>query len=199
MFSQLAALLGADAQELYSKLFNESLKGDADCGGLLVYNYVSGEPITGLNDGRPLLVRPKDGKLSLANFMRSQIYGVWASLAVGMEIFTNEKVNIRRLTGHGGLFKTPGVAQRYLAAAVNSAVTVMTTAGEGGPYGMALLAAYRNYREQMSLEDFLDQEVFAGAEGMTLAPEAEETAAFAEYLQRYRKALALEHTAVDCV
>ena len=199
MFSQLAKLLNADTEDLYGKLFNESLKGDADCGGLLVYNYVSGEPITGLNDGRPLMVRPKDSKLSLANFMRSQIYGVWASLAVGMQIFTAEKVNIRRLTGHGGLFKTPGVAQRYLAAAVNSAVTVMTTAGEGGPYGMALLAAYRNYREQMPLEDFLDQKVFANAEGITLEPDQAEVAAFAAYLERYQKALALEHTAVETV
>jgi sugar (pentulose or hexulose) kinase len=199
MFSQLAKLLGAEPEDLYGKLFNESLKGDLDCGGLLVYNYVSGEPITGLNDGRPLLVRPKESKLSLANFMRGQIYGIWASLAVGMQIFTEEKVNIRRLTGHGGLFKTAGVAQRYLAAAVNSAVTVMKTAGEGGPYGMALLAAYRSVRDQMSFEDFLENEVFAGAEGITLQPEEAEVAAFAEYLARYQKALALEHTAVDCV
>ena len=199
MFSQLAKLLGADMEDLYGKLFNESLKGDADCGGLLLYNYVSGEPITGLNDGRPLLVRPKESKLSLANFMRSQIYGIWASLAVGMQIFTDEKVNIRRLTGHGGLFKTPGVAQRYLAAAVNSAVTVMKTAGEGGPYGMALLAAYRSVREQMPLEDFLEKEVFAQAESMTLEPEASEVAAFADYLARYQKALALEHCAVETV
>lgn len=199
MFSQLAKLLGADTEDLYGKLFNESLKGDADCGGLLAYNYVSGEPITGLNDGRPLLVRPKESKLSLANFMRSQLYGVWASLAVGMQIFTDEKVTIRRLTGHGGLFKTPGVAQRYLAAAVNSAVTVMNTAGEGGPYGMALLAAYRNFREQMPLEDFLEKEVFAGAQSMTLEPEQSEVAAFADYLARYKKALALEHCAVETV
>jgi sugar (pentulose or hexulose) kinase len=200
MFSQLAKLLGAEPEDLYGKLFNESLKGDLDCGGLLVYNYVSAEPITGLNDdGRPLLVRPKESKLSLANFMRGQIYGIWASLAVGMQIFTEEKVNIRRLTGHGGLFKTAGVAQRYLAAAVNSAVTVMKTAGEGGPYGMALLAAYRSVRDQMSFEDFLENEVFAGAEGITLQPEEAEVAAFAEYLARYQKALALEHTAVDCV
>ena len=108
-------------------------------------------------------------------------------------------MNVRRLTGHGGLFKTPGVAQRYLAAAVDSAVTVMKTAGEGGPYGMALLAAYRNYREQMPLEDFLEKEVFAGAEGMTLQPDQSEVAAFRDYLERYRKALALEHTAVECV
>ena len=199
MFSELAKLTGGDTGELYGKLFNESLKGDADCGGLLLYNYVSGEPITGLNDGRPLLVRPKDSKLSLANFMRSQIYGVWASLAVGMQIFTDEKVTIRRLTGHGGLFKTEGVAQRYLAAAVNSAVTVMKTAGEGGPYGMALLAAYRNVRDQMPLEDFLEQEVFVGAEGMTLQPEESEVAAFRDYLARYQKALALEQVAVNCV
>ena len=116
-----------------------------------------------------------------------------------MQIFTDEKVNVRRLTGHGGLFKTAGVAQRYLAAAVNSAVTVMKTAGEGGPYGMALLAAYRNYRDRMPLEAFLEQEVFAGAEGMTLQPEEPEVAAFAAYLERYQKALALEQAAVECV
>ncbi|MBE6976902.1 MAG: ATPase [Ruminococcaceae bacterium] len=199
MFSQLGKLLGADTEGLYGKLFNESLKGDADCGGILLYNYVSGEPITGLNDGRPLLTRPKDSKLTLANFMRSQIYGIWASLALGMQIFTDEKVTVRRLTGHGGLFKTPGVAQRYLAAAVNSAVTVMTTAGEGGPYGMALLAAYLSKKDQMSFEDFLETEVFAGAESSTLEPDPAEVAAFAAWLEHYRKALALEHTAVECV
>ena len=199
LFRQLLEAVGADTEGLYGKLFNESLRGDTDCGGILLYNYVSGEPITGLNDGRPLLVRPKDSKLTLANFMRSQIYGIWASLALGMQILTDEKVTVRRLTGHGGLFKTPGVAQRHLAAAVNSAVTVMTTAGEGGPYGMALLAAYLGKKDQMSFEDFLENEVFAGAEGSTLEPDPAEVAAFAAWLENYRKALALEHTAVECV
>jgi len=199
MFRELLDTMGADAADLYGKLFNKSLEGDVDCDDVLLYNYISGEPITGLTDGRPLLVRRKDSKLSLANFMRSQIYGAFASLAVGMEILWNEKVQIKQLTGHGGLFKTPGVAQRYLAAAMNSAVTVMTTAGEGGPYGMALLAAYMMKKDDMTLEDFLQNEVFANAESITTTADPAEAEGFARYLKAYCAGLKLEHTAVDCI
>ena len=199
MFGEILETMGADASDLYAKLFCKSLEGDTDCDDVLLYNYVSGEPITGLNDARPLLVRRKDSKLTLANFMRSQIYGIIASTAVGMRILWNEKVQIKQLTGHGGLFKTPGVAARYLAAAMNSPVTVMKTAGEGGPYGMALLAAYLQKKDEMSLEDFLQNEVFAGAESITTQPEASDMEGFARYLDAYCDGLKLEHTAVDCI
>ena len=201
MFRQILTAVGAEdrADNLYETLFNESLQGAGDCDEVLLYNYISGEPVTGLNDGRPLLVRRKDSQLSLANFMRSQIYSTMASLAVGSKILTDEQVQIHRLTGHGGLFKTPGVAQRYLAAAMNSAVMVMKTAGEGGPYGMALLAAYRARREEMSFEDYLENTVFGNAEGTTVAPDPQDVAGFKAYLEAYCNALPLEHCAVSCV
>ena len=163
---------------------------------MTLFNYISGEPVTGLNDGRPLLVRRKDSKLSLANFMRSQIYSIFASLAVGHRILHGENVRIKRLTGHGGLFKTPGVAQRYLAAAMDAPVTVMKTAGEGGPYGMALLAAYLLHAKETTLEDYLENVAFAGAESSTMEPDAADVAGYKVYLQTYCDALDLEHTAV---
>lgn len=201
MFSQIIQCTGAEVSsgELYGKLFNDSLRGDADCGGVLLYNYISGEPVTGLTDGRPLLVRRQDSKLSLSNFMRSQIYSVMASLAVGMRILTGEQVWIKRLTGHGGLFKIPGVAQRYLAAAMNVPVTVMKTAGEGGPYGMAILAAYLRKKDEMTLEHYLQNEVFCGVEGSTVEPEPADVEGFARYLTAYCGGLPLEHCAVTCV
>ena len=201
MFGEILTAVGADVStgELFGKLFNESLKGDADCDDVTLFNYISGEPVTGLNDGRPLLVRRKDSKLSLANFMRSQIYSIFASLAVGHRILHAEQVRIKRLTGHGGLFKTPGVAQRYLAAAMDAPVTVMKTAGEGGPYGMALLAAYLLHAKETTLEDYLENVAFAGAESSTMEPDAADVAGYKAYLQVYYDALDLEHTAVKCV
>ena len=201
MFGEILSAVGAEVSggELYGKLFNESLKGAADCDDVTLFNYISGEPVTGLNDGRPLLVRRKDSKLSLANFMRSQIYSIFASLAVGHRILDAEQVRIRRLTGHGGLFKTPGVAQKYMAAALNAPVTVMKTAGEGGPYGMALLAAYLLKAKEISLEEYLENVVFGDAEGSTMEPDAADVAGYKAYLQAYCDALDLEHTAVKCV
>lgn len=201
MFGEILSAVGAEVSggELYGKLFNESLKGAADCDDVTLFNYISGEPVTGLNDGRPLLVRRKDSKLSLANFMRSQIYSIFASLAVGHRILDAEQVRIRRLTGHGGLFKTPGVAQKYMAAALNAPVTVMKTAGEGGPYGMALLAAYLLKAEEISLEEYLENVVFGDAEGSTMEPDAADVAGYKAYLKAYCDALDLEHTAVKCV
>ena len=201
MFGEILSAVGAEVSggELYGKLFNESLKGAADCDDVTLFNYISGEPVTGLNDGRPLLVRRKDSKLSLANFMRSQIYSIFASLAVGHRILDAEQVRIRRLTGHGGLFKTPGVAQNYMAAALNAPVTVMKTAGEGGPYGMALLAAYLLKAKEISLEEYLENVVFGDAEGSTMEPDAADVAGYKAYLKAYCDALDLEHTAVKCV
>ena len=201
MFGEILSAVGAEVSggELYGKLFNESLKGAADCDDVTLFNYISGEPVTGLNDGRPLLVRRKDSKLSLANFMRSQIYSIFASLAVGHRILDAEQVRFRRLTGHGGLFKTPGVAQKYMAAALNAPVTVMKTAGEGGPYGMALLAAYLLKAKEISLEEYLENVVFGDAEGSTMEPDAADVAGYKAYLKAYCDALDLEHTAVKCV
>ena len=201
MFGEILSAVGAEVSggELYGKLFNESLKGAADCDDVTLFNYISGEPVTGLNDGRPLLVRRKDSTLSLANFMRSQIYSIFASLAVGHRILDAEQVRIRRLTGHGGLFKTPGVAQKSLAAALNAPATVMKTAGEGGPYGMALLAAYLLKAKEISLEEYLENVVFGDAEGSTMEPDAADVAGYKAYLKAYCDALDLEHTAVKCV
>lgn len=199
IFHEILELAGANAPDLYGSLFAKSLQASPDCDDILLYNYISGEPVTGLTDGRPLLVRRKDSCLNLANFMRSQIYSVMASLAVGMQILTKENVHIKRLTGHGGLFKTPGVAQRYLAAAMGTPVTVMKTAGEGGPYGMALLAAYLSKKDEMSLEDYLQNEVFSGIEGTTIEPDKTDVDGYARYLQTYRSALKLERTAIDCI
>jgi len=197
MFREILEVSGADASDLYTDLFNKSLEGDSDCGGILLYNYIAGEHITGVSQGRPLLVRKPENKLSLANFMRSQICGTMASLALGNRILKDEQVQIRQLTGHGGLFKTPGVAQRYLAAAMNSPVTVMTTAGEGGPYGMAVLAAYMGKKDEMTLESYLQDVVFRNADSLTVAPTEEEVAGFNRYLDAYAKGLALEHCAVE--
>ena len=201
MFGQMLKTVGAEVStgDLYGRLFGESLEADADCDGVILYNYVSGEPVTGLTNGRPLLVRRKDSRLSLANFMRSQIYSIFASLAVGHRILNDEQVRIKRLTGHGGLFKTPGVAQRYLAAAMNSPVSVMKTAGEGGPYGMAILAAYMLHKDEMTLEDYLQNVVFGGVEGSTMEPDPADVAGYAAYLADYCAGLPLEHTAVNCV
>ena len=201
MFGEILSAVGAEVSggELYGKLFNESLKGAADCDDVTLFNYISGEPVTGLNDGRALLVRRKDSKLSLASCMRSQIYSIFASLAVGHRILDAEQVRIRRLTGHGGLFKTPGVAQKYMAAALNAPVTVMKTAGEGGPYGMALLAAYLLNAKEISLEEYLENVVFGDAEGSTMEPDAADVAGYKAYLKAYCDALDLEHTAVKCV
>lgn len=199
LFTEVLETAGADTADLYSKLFTKSLAGDADCDGVILYNYISGEPITGLTDGRPLLVRRPDSRLTLANFMRSQIYSVMASLAYGMQILRDEKVQINRLTGHGGIFKTPGVAQKYMAAAMNSPITVMKTAGEGGPYGMAILAAYMGKKQQMPLEAYLENVVFAYTEGSTVSPDKDEVEGFAQYLDSYCRGLPLESYSVQCI
>lgn len=201
LFREVLQSVGAEdrADKLYPVLFEKSLQGSRDCDGILLYNYVSGEPVTGLISGRPLLMRQSGSELTLSNFMRSQIYSVLASLAIGIRILDSERVCIKRLTGHGGLFKTPGVAQRYLAAAMNAPVTVMSTAGEGGPYGMAILAAYREMCCKLSLADFLQDIVFAGAESRTVLPDEADRAGFAKYLDAYSAGLSVEACAVQCL
>jgi len=201
IFKEFQELMGmpVDMNQLYTNLFNVTTKGDADCGGILSYNYVSGEPVTGLADGRPLFVRSANDKFSLANFMRAHLYGAIGVLKIGNDILLKEeKVKVDRITGHGGYFTTPGVGQKMLAAALNSPISVMETAGEGGAWGIALLAAYAvNNDRKLSLPDYLDLVVFAGNAGTEIAPTPEDVAGFNAYIENYKKGLAIEQAAVE--
>ena len=202
LFKEYQEMMGmpVDMNEIYTRLFNKALEGDADCGGLMAFNYVSGEPITGLSDGRPLFVRSANDKFSLANFMRTHLYGAIGVLKIGNDILLKEEhVKVDRITGHGGYFKTKGVGQRMLAAALSSPISVMETAGEGGAWGIALLAAFLvNNNGKLSLADYLEENVFAGDAGVEIAPTDEDVAGFNCYIERYKKALAIEKTAVEC-
>lgn len=202
LFKEYQQLLGVpvDMNEVYGKLYNNALNGDADCGGLISYNYISGEPVTGLAEGRPLFVRTAGDKFNLANFMRAHLYASVGVLKIGNDIlFKEENVKVDRITGHGGLFKTKGVGQRILAAAINSPISVMETAGEGGAWGIALLAAYLvNNTEKLSLADYLDKVVFAGNAGVEIAPTAEDVAGFNKYIESYKAGLPIEEAAVKC-
>ena len=201
MFREYQELLGipVDMNEIYGKLYNNALKGETDCGGLISYNYVSGEPITGLAEGRPLFVRSASDKFNLANFMRAHLYASVGALKIGNDILFNEEhVSVDRITGHGGLFKTKGVGQRVLAAAINSPISVMETAGEGGAWGIALLAAYLQEAKEKTLPEWLDQCVFAGNEGIEIAPTEDEVAGFNRYIENYRNCLGVEQAAVKC-
>ena len=200
LLAESAALCGAsiDKGTLFAKLFNESLKGAPDCGGITPINYISGESVTHLDAGAPLLLRRPDSAFTLANFMRANIYSAFATLAMGLEILKKENVAMDTLLGHGGIFKTQGVAQRYLAAAASAPVTCMETAGEGGPYGMALLAAYCLHRtEGETLADYLNRYVFADARSTTLAPDPAEQAGFAEFLNQYQTVLKAERAVIE--
>ncbi len=198
VLKETARLFGADPStgELYTKLYEKSLEGDPDCGGITGYNYMAGEGVTHLDAGRPMVIRKPDSKFTLANFLRAQLYSTMATLAVGMDILAKENVAIDCLMGHGGLFKTPVVGQKYLAAACNAPVTCMTTAGEGGPYGMALLAAYAANKEG-SLEEFLNKHIFADCASTTLAPVSEDVEGFKAYLTRFVAGLPVEKAAVE--
>ena len=200
LFKQYQELLGVpvDMNEVFGKLYNHALEGDADCGGLIAYNYISGEPVTGLAEGRPMFVRSANDHFNLANFMRANLYASVAVLKIGNDVlFKDEKVQVDRITGHGGLFKTKGVGQRILAAAINSPISVMETAGEGGAWGIALLAGYLvNNDEKLSLADYLDKKVFAGNTGVEIAPTAEDVAGFDKYIETYKAGLAIEQAAV---
>jgi len=201
LFREFAEAMGygADSGKLFSVLLNKALEADPDGGGLLSYGYLSGENITGLEEGRPLFVRSPKSRFNLANFMRTHLYAAFGALKIGMDILTeNEQVAIDSILAHGGLFKTPVVGQRLLAAALNVPVSVMSTAGEGGAWGMALLASYMSTKEAgESLEDFLDQKVFQGVESTELAPDATDVAGFAAFIERYRAGLAIERAAVE--
>ena len=199
VLEEAARLFGANpsTSELYRKLYEKSLEGGADCGGVLVCNYLAGEGVTHMDAGRPMVVRRPDSVFNLANFFRAQLYATMATLKIGMDILAEEGVAIDSLTGHGGLFKTPVVGQSYMAAACNAPVTCMETAGEGGPYGMALLAAYMLQKsEGESLEDYLASRVFAGVSGSTVEPETDTAAGFDSYIKWYKALLEVEQAAV---
>ena len=202
LFKEYQTLLGVpvDEKQIFKVLFENALNGEPDCGGLITYNYISGEPVTGFADGRPLFVRSANDKFNLANFMRCHIYGSISVLKFGNDILLNEEgVKVDRITGHGGLFTVKGVGQRMLAAAINSPISVMETAGEGGAWGIALLAAYRvNNPKGLSLPDYLDEVVFAGNTGTEIAPTPEEVAGFNRYLDNYKACLPVEKAAVEC-
>lgn len=200
VLGETARLFGAapSTGELYTRLYEKSLEGDPDCGGLLVCNYMAGEGVTHMDAGRPLVIRKPESKFTLANFFRAQLYSTMSTLKIGMDILAKEHVAIDSLTGHGGLFKTPVVGQKYMAAACGAPVTCMETAGEGGPYGMALLAAYMLEKaEGETLEDYLNTHVFAGAKGVTLAPEKADVEGFHDYITRYTAMLDVERKAVE--
>ena len=190
-----------DMNKLFGTLYNKALEGDKDCGGLLSWCYFSGEPVTGFDEGRPLFVRTPDAKFNLANFMRTHLYSSLAALKIGMDIlFEQEHVALDELMGHGGLFKTKGVGQSIMAAAANVPVTCMETAGEGGAWGIALLAAYmKNKEEGETLAAYLNNKVFAGQKGETLSPDPADVEGFNKFIENYTKALAVERAAVETV
>lgn len=201
LFGEFAALAGVNIPKwkLYDMLYFEAEKGDKDCGGLTAYNYVSNEHVTRVEAGRPLFVRTSESKFNLANTMRAHLYSAFGALKVGCDIMLKEEgVRLDRITGHGGLFKTERVGQSILAAAINAPVTVMKTAGEGGAWGMAILANYLiSKKKGESLEAYLDERVFKGQEGVTVAPDPADVAGFEEFAKRYVGGLPVVRAAVE--
>lgn len=201
MFKEFYELMGQkpDMNELFTKLYSVALNGDADCGGLLSYNYVSGEPVTGFDKGAPLFVRTADDRFTLANVMRMHLYSAFAALKVGLDIlFKEEHVEVDEMLGHGGYFKTEKVGQSFAAAAIHAPVSIMETAGEGGAWGVALLAAYMAGKAAgQSLGDYLSNVIFAGNKGSKMEPTDADIAGFEAFMDKYRKGLAIEKAAVE--
>jgi sugar (pentulose or hexulose) kinase len=201
LFQQVLQTLKVDVNQstLYESLFTQALSGEPDCGGLLAYNFFSGEPVASVDKGAPLFVRTPESRFTLANFMRVQLFSALGTLQMGMDIlFDQEKVKVDQVLGHGGFFKTKEVGQRVMTAAMRVPVSVMATAGEGGAFGIALLAAYRaNNDEVRSLEDYLREYVFSGEDAATLQPDPVDVAGFESFMQRYRQGLEIERTAVS--
>ena len=201
LFKEFAESFGVevDMTKLFSVLYNKAMEGDPECGGLLAYNYFSGEHITGFEEGRPLFVRTPNSKINLATLMREHLFTALGALKTGLDILLKEEhVELDELMGHGGLFKTKGVGQKVMAAAVNVPVSVMETAGEGGAWGIALLASYMvNKGADETLSQYLDDKVFAGQESVTLSPDAKDVEGFDTFIKRYSEGLAIERAAVD--
>lgn len=200
LFGECAESFGVkvDKNELYGVLYRKALEGAADCGGVTAYNYFSGEPITGLDAGRPMVVRTPDADFSLANFMRSHLYSAIATLKIGTDILLKEEhVAVDSLMGHGGFFKTPVVGQRVMAAGMNAPITVMDTASEGGAWGIAILAAFmKEKKDGEPLSSYLNDKIFAGQTGTTWNPDPEDVKGFEAFLEEYKKLLPVEKAAV---
>lgn len=203
LFFEFTQLLGVEVSEsrLFELLYKKALAGDADGGGLLAYNYISGETITHFEEGRPLFIRTPESRFTLSNFMRAHLFAALGTLKIGMDILLKqEQVEVNQILGHGGFFKTREVGQRIMAAAMNAPVTVMETAGEGGAWGIALLAAYMLYKKgQEPLETYLSDKVFAGEKGTTIAPDQADVDGFAAFMERFSKGLVIERAAVGGV
>lgn len=194
-----AAGIEMDSDTLYGTLFNQALTADADAGNLLSYGYYSGENITRLDEGRPLFLRSPESNFTLANFMRTHLFSAFGAMKIGMNILEAEKVAVDRIVGHGGIFKTPVVGQKILAAVMEAPVTVMDTAGEGGAWGIALLAAYQANHQGQDLADFLEHKVFAGDQGSTVEADPTDVAGFHSFMARYQAGIAVEKAAVEYV
>jgi sugar (pentulose or hexulose) kinase len=201
LFQEFTDALGVEMGEsrLYEMLYQKALTGNADAGGLLSYNYFSGEHITHLEEGRPLFVRTPESRFTLSNFMRMHLFSALGALKIGLDIlFEQEHVQIDQILGHGGFFKTAEVGQKIMAAAMNVPVSVMATAGEGGAWGIALLASYMLHKAQNEpLEAYLSDKVFAGENGTTIVPDPADVAGFTTFMERYKKGLVIERAAVD--
>jgi len=190
-----------DKTKLYYQLYNAALSGDPDCGGLISINYLSGEHMTGFHEGRPLFIRTPGSNFTIENFMRSLLLSAMTTLRIGMNLLTeDEGLKITKFLGHGGLFKTAIVGQKLMASALNIPVAVMDSAGEGGAWGIALLAAFTACKESNeSLESFLEKKIFATSAVSTITPDATDVKGFNEYLDRYKAALEVERAAVEVV
>lgn len=200
LFTSMCSALGMDISiyKVLDKMFESALSGDKDCGGLVAFNYLSGEVITGLDSGKPLFIRGPESKFDLPNFARAQLCSAAATLSIGMEILADEHVKIDKLLGHGGYFKAPLAGQKIMAAALEAPVSVMKTAGEGGPWGIALLASYmQNKAEGETLEAFLDSRVFSNEDAFEVKPDPEDIAGFKKFLDNYKKSLPVEKAAVE--
>ncbi len=202
IFKELTELVTGNPADdsIYRKLYEKSLEGNTDCGGVTVYNYLAGESVTHLDEGRPMVIRNAESSFTLANFIRSMLYSTISTLKIGMDLLSEEGVKIDSVTGHGGLFKTPVVGQKYLAAALNAPVSVMKTAGEGGPYGMALLVAYMlRENKDLSLDSFLSEKVFNKAEITVMQPDPNDVEGFNKYIDTYKSGLGAEEAAVKLI
>ncbi|MGH3653623.1 xylulokinase [Glutamicibacter sp.] len=201
VFRDFAIALGMDASsdQVFEALLGSALNGQPDGAGLLAYNNLSGEPVTGLDQGRPLIIRTPDSSLNLANLMRAQVYGMFATLSLGMKVLAAEGVKAEKMYAHGGIFRTAGVAQRFLAAALDTPVSVSETAGHGGPWGIAVLASFRQFMEsnpQATLDTFLGEQVFADAAAREVSPLPEDVIGYNAWLQNYESGLAIQHAAI---
>jgi sugar (pentulose or hexulose) kinase len=197
VFREFAAAIGhpVDPDDAFRAMLHEALSGDADAGGLLAYNYLSGEPITGLVEGRPLVLRGPDSRLTLGNFVRAQVYAAFATLSLGMRVLADEGVELDVLVAHGGLFRTEGVAQRLLAAATGTAVAVGRDAGEGGAWGIALLASYLSHAEETDLTGYLATHFATGAAASVVEPDPTDERGFETFLEQFVAALPVERAA----